>query len=189
MKIKFRIGSTQDIRNLTYYKCIVKLHGIQNYKHDEEDLILNNGLIQKTAQNLKIIFKFNRTDFHSYHFDNDNYNLNRIVIAVILDKNYNANLREFKCDKYNINNPCQLPYSMINYQIPEIITPTEPRIPAVALCLQYIYELPAQFVDWLKLNLAFGIAEIIMYDSTKNRQVIKLVEKMFPGNNRIKVFH
>ena len=97
--------------------------------------------------------------------------LDEIGIAVIIADEYS-----------NDDQNGKFPYSMINYQIPEIIEVREPRLPDVGLCINYVSNAYQGIYNWVELHKQFKIAEIIMHDGSPEKSLKRLLNNKFDSN-------
>jgi hypothetical protein len=70
-----------------------------------------------------------------------------------------------------------LPFSMINFQKPQIVNLPEKKIKNVAICTQFCYNLPSMIPEWIKLHEKLNVSLIILYDSTLDNGLTKLVNE------------
>ena len=70
-----------------------------------------------------------------------------------------------------------LPFYMINFQRPRIYDLPERKIKSVAMCTQFCYELPSTIKEWVKIHELLNVSQIILYDSTLNSSLTKLINR------------
>jgi hypothetical protein len=190
------ISSTKSLHfvNSKYDKidnfvCILKY--LKNNNQDEiiELPVSKSSHLQQNSTQ-KLIFNFDLYNFRSYFDDEKSFDLTKIVVAVIINKDFNKTLsidaflnatKSYGLLEKNI----QLPYDSIIFQQPTIIETQEPRIPAVGLCVHETWAItsPSVVIDWIKLHLSFGIREIRFYDSMKFQKLITTVKQQFGDKN------
>jgi hypothetical protein len=133
--------------------------------------------------------------FQTYLEGPEVFDVKKIVVAVIIKKDFNKtiSMNEF-IGSFESNEKLpkhlQLPYDSILFQQPTMINAQEPRIPAVGLCIHHTWTISSDsvIIDWIKLQLSFGIAEIRLYDGTKFKNLTKIVtEKFGKENSRLTV--
>jgi hypothetical protein len=82
--------------------------------------------------------------------------------------------------KYGIS---RLPASFINFQIPRVIHVPDKRLPAVAHCVHYTYNIADQDIDkilnWLEIQKSFGYKKIVFYDANINDMLVDRVYAKF----------
>ena len=159
---------------------IIELDAIDIAKLDEYHVRFNR----------KIFFNFKLEYFKS--FEDEDFHLNRIVIAVILKDDFDKSLKlasflkTMKIDYLKF--PVILPYSLITFQKPEIIRTQVPRISNIAVCgAQFYGNESKELFNWIEYHQSFGIAEIMIYDGTINRIIMKFINEYFKRYNRVKL--
>ena len=143
-------------------------------------------------ENKKLIFKFNPKVFKSFINNPEGFDVNNIVIAVILKKDFdpNSNLDSLIIDlndSEKMKESIVLPYTLIKFQVPTIIQSQVPRLPSVSLCAHYIHAKPPQLLSWFDLHLALGIKEIVVYDAMHDKSVSKIINEKYANDNRVHV--
>lgn len=162
------------------YKYIKEFGGKENFsclvKLTEFDELIELETFESpslySTENMKLIFHLILTD--------TKLNLKNILIAAIWKYDFNKSLdNEIFMQQNEFKPPLVLPYSLINYQIPSIITVVEPRSTSVSFCVHYTYAVPPQLINWFDFHLQFGVSEIMIYDGTQNRQLTKVLENNY----------
>ncbi len=96
------------------------------------------------------------------------FKLDEIGFAVIID------------DEYSVKEESgRFSYELINYQIPEIIKISEPRLPEVGLCVNYVSHIYNGIYSWIELNRQFKFAEIVLHDGSSERKLKSLFQNKF----------
>ena len=88
----------------------------------------------------KLIFNLDLKKFQTYFEFPEVFDVNKIVVAVIINKDFNKTVSMNEFIRYFESNEklpkhLQLPYDSILFQQPTLINAQEPRIPAVGLCI------------------------------------------------------
>ncbi len=88
----------------------------------------------------KLIFNLDLKKFQTYFEFPEVFDVNKIVVAVIINKDFNKTISMNEFIEYFESNEklpkhLQLPYDSILFQQPTMINAQEPRIPAVSLCI------------------------------------------------------
>jgi hypothetical protein len=171
------------------YICVLKY--IKNIDFQE---IIELGITKSSLlaynKTKKLIFNLDLNKFQTFLKDPEVFDVNKIVVAVIINKDFNKTI---SMDEFiesieshgKLPKHLQLPYDSILFQQPTIINAHEPRIPAVGLCIHNTWTISSEsvIIDWIKLQLSFGIAEIRFYDSTKLKNLTKIVTEKFGNEN------
>lgn len=183
--------------NLSDFKCLIKLINLKNYHSKEEILELNPiwspHWITNYGRKLRFIIK--PSDFKSVIVDKINFNIKNIVVGVFRTLDYNKSLDDLATFESYMSNielklPLQLPYGMINYQVPTIIYPVEPRIKAACAVIQYTFEIKPYFKEWIDLYLNWGTPEFLVYDGTHNHDFKTFIEKHYSHViDKFKIIH
>jgi hypothetical protein len=182
--VQFKFKYIKSYEEKNDFTCVVKLICIQFNDESEETLELKPLYTPKFYWNLnkKLIFAFREQDFKN------KIDLKNIRIAVIRAADYNQSLNNGffnNIETFNFTQPVVLPYLLINYQVPSIIETVEPRVPSIALCVHYTYNIPPQIIQWIDTHLSFGVDKILFYDGTDNEDLIKLINSK--NDNRLEV--
>ena len=80
----------------------------------------------------------------------------------------------------------ELPYEMINYQIPKLISTPEKKIKNVCICVNFVHTLPSMIPEWVELHKKLNVAQMVLYESTENDSLIKLINN-YNFNNIVEV--
>jgi hypothetical protein len=170
------------------FKCVVKLLGHNETVNDQiVEIEVFESPVFYWDENKKLIFKLNPMHFKSYNDDPLSFDLNNILVGVILKKDFNKNLNVDRFLLEEFETPIVLPYSLIKFQIPTIIESQIPRITSVSLCAHYIHAKPPQLLNWFNIHLSMGIREIIVYDAMPDKMITKIVNETFGNDDRIRV--
>jgi hypothetical protein len=164
------------------FTCFVKLISLKGYEETIEVEAFQMPVLE-TKFAAKLTFKFNPFEFINY--DND-LDLNRILTAIIWKPDYNKdinlnNITEIISNKNDAR--LYLPYSLLKWQIPEIIQTNNPRIPSVGLCIHYTYEMPSFILNWIDYQLSLGFHQIRFYDSTEGSVLTKKIHDFYGDKN------
>ena len=170
------------------FKCVVKLLGHNETTKDE---IVEIEVLESPSfywqENKKLIFKLNPKRFKCYNDDPLTFDLNNILVGVVLKKDFDKKLNTdlFSLEEFKV--PIVLPYSLIKFQIPTIIESQMPRAPSVSLCGHYIHAKPPQLIDWFNLHMSIGIQEIVVYDAMLDKSISRILKEKFGNDSRIQV--
>ena len=140
----------------------------------------------------KYFFYFKLEDFKSYRENSSGFNRNNILVAVIYNNDFNTSLDEAiflrEINITAVKLPIVLPYSLISFQKPEILQTKAIPMPNVAVCGAQFYGNPSkELFNWIDYQQSFGIAEIMIYDGTIDRNVTRFINENFKDNNGIKL--
>ena len=185
-KVSYRIQAIVE-QNGKYVKQMVSKENITcvlKYLRDEktsEIIEINAVDVAKLDNyhvrfNRKFYFEFKLEDFKS--FEDGDFNFNKIFIAVIFkyDFDKSLDLEEFlmKIKIEYLKFSLILPYKLIAFQKPEVIRTQVPRLSNVGVCGAQFYGIGSkQLFNWVAYQQSFGIAEIMIYDGTISRVIIK----------------
>jgi hypothetical protein len=186
------VDSNYDL--IENYICVLRY--IKNIDY-QEIIELDNRKLSRLEYNItkKLIFNLDLNKFQTYLEGPEVFDVKKIEVAVIIKKDFNKtiSMNEF-IGSFESNEKLpkhlQLPYDSILFQQPTMINAQEPRIPAVGLCIYHTWTISSDsvIIDWIKLQLSFGIAEIRLYDGTKFKNLTKIVtEKFGKENSRLTV--
>ena len=100
--------------------------------------------------------------------DAKNMSLNELLIAIVRKDDYGIKMTNNSWPKF-----------MINFQKPKIVNVLKNKIHQVALCVQFVYKKTDSFTDWVKIQKDVGIAEIVLHDSTDERDLYKHIDFKF----------
>lgn len=103
---------------------------------------------------------------------------NEITVAIVIESDFSSD--NMKKDWLESSN--NFPFEMINYQWPSYVDATKPRLPQVALCLQYVSTVYPGILNWLKMQQDFGLSSIIMHDGSKDKSLKKLINGKINSN-------
>ncbi len=172
--VQFNFKHIKNYSNIHDFRCLVKI------KHNEEllELIPIDSPIFNNEFSKKLICEFQPTDFQ-------NLNLKNIEIAIIRAADYNKTLDIDFFNTSMFTQPVVLPYLLINFQRPTIITHLEPLLPSVGFCTHYTYGIPPQLFNWIDLHLSFGIAEIMFYDATDDNELTRVINEKYGNEKRL----
>ena len=96
--------------------------------------------------------------------------INNIVVAIINKFDFIREEIDFKIIK-NHKTLFKLPWNMISFQKPRVIYKPIKKIPKIAHCLHYTYNINQigldKILNWLDYQKSVGIDKIIIYDSDK----------------------
>ena len=99
-----------------------------------------------------------------------NLEINNIVVAIINKFDFIREEIDFKIIK-NHKTLFKLPWNMISFQKPRVIYKPIKKIPKIAHCLHYTYNINQigldKILNWLDYQKSVGIDKIIIYDSDK----------------------
>ena len=116
----------------------------------------------------KLVHNVN-TKIRCLYNSSNSINPNDIAIAIIRKADYAEQMSTD--EKLEV-----LPYSQMNFQIPDKIQIIEPRIKSVALCVQYLHAVPIQgYNEWIKIHKNLGYSKIFFYDATRYQNVSESV--------------
>jgi hypothetical protein len=120
------------------------------------------------------------------------FDLNKIVVAVVSTIDFDERINEASfvknIDPKNLKDNIVLPYSLIAYQKPNIIKTQKLRSPNIAVCGAQFYGNPSkELFNWVDYQQSFGIAELMIYDGTINRTLIKFINDNFKNYKNIKL--
>ena len=173
------------------YLCILK------YTKDQRD---ENIEIKPTKfylfnhnETVKLSFTLHLNSFKTFQDDPNNFDIQKIVCAVILINDFDKNLKTLSINPITSNTTHQLPlvfpYFYIRYQRPMLIYAQIPRLPSVGLCIQQVYNIssPLQLKNWIDYHLYIGIGEIRFYDAIANKLLTKFIQENYKNNQKITV--
>ena len=171
------------------YICVLKY----NQTQEIIEIKAHRLVVLQYNESKKIIFKLNLKNFKTYLNNSNNFNLNQILLAVILKEDYNRNisipeLNKKFLEKFESNSTVEFPYSMINFQKPTLVNAFNQRLKSVGLCIQNVYAVASflLFKNWVDYHLLFGIGEIMFYDAIDNK-LLKFVQENYSNEKRLNV--
>ena len=184
---------TENIK-LDEYLCMVKMTDLQYYREVEEIIELKANQTYKVQNpfNRKLVFNLVPSDFQSFKVDSRNFNIKKILIAIVHTKDYKKELtdailnQQFESKIFNETEELFLPYSLINYQVPSILNASVSK--SVGLCVHFTYSIPKYFFEWIDLHLNFGVEEIIFYDGTLNQMMTEQINQKYPKNKKLSIY-
>jgi hypothetical protein len=140
---------------------------------------------------IKYSFDFKLEFYQKYRDDPANFDLEKVMIAIIYKKDFDKKINEAnfiaKINPKNFEKNIVLPYSLIAYQKPNIIR-SQHRLPNVAVCGAQFYGDPSkELFNWIDYQQSFGIAELMIYDGTINRTTTKFINENFQNYKNIKL--
>ena len=185
----FGLKFNQTTPLLANYSCVVRIMQTEELieLEPEEQVTLSYDLT------IKINFLLDLNSIRSYRDDSMGFELSRIVLAVIIKREFkqNSTIESFikKNDVEDWPRKLRFPYSLINFQKPTIIYPNEPRLPAVGLCIQNTYNIQSTLLlsNWIDFQLSFGFAELRFYDATENASLTKFIKEKYKDDQRLTV--
>jgi hypothetical protein len=180
---QYSIEAIAEYRNYNYdlnlsenIKCIFK------YLKDENNFEIielypvdfaNITVHLKHLIAIKYYFNFKLDYLKVYKDELKSFDLNKIVVAVIITIDFDERINEASFLKNinpeNLKDNIVLPHTLIAYQKPNIIK-KQFRSPNVAVCGAQFFGLPSkELFNWIDYQQLFGIAELMIYDGTINR--------------------
>ena len=169
-----------DFGSKENFTCILKSFKNQHNIEIIELKAIDSVEINRHKKNKKLIFNLKLEDFEEYLKNPKDFNLEHLAIAVIWKFDFNKSLEkiifEHPLDQFEIHNQrCVMPYSLIRFQIPEIIKVQIKRLPSVGICTSYLYgNIPPELLNWVEFNLEFGFSEIMLYDGTIKKEMSRV---------------
>ena len=175
--VQFKFKYKLNYENNDDFRCLVKL-----IQHQSEEVIeLQPAYVPRFYWNLnkKFIFKFKKENFVNKY----DFNLQNIRLAVIRVKDFNKtidyNQLMASIDSFNFTKLVVLPYFLINYQIPTILTVVEPKLQSVAFCVHYTYSISkSKLKYWIDNHFLFGVSEILFYDATDGSMLTEYLDSL-----------
>ena len=172
------------------YLCILKWVDVSKLRENLIELEAKSSSQYYFMSNKRIRFELNRKDLLIY----ENFKIENVFVGIIRKDEYDKNLNESMLNNAlssvdtKLFNKIVLPYSLINYQKPTIFNGNKNLSKTVSLCIPYSYgETISHLEDALKMNLRYGFAEIMLYDSTSTQQMKNLFEKdKYKNDKRLK---
>ena len=141
-------------------------------------------VLKSLSSGAQISFKISKV----FNFTN---NIRRVQCDITVPVNFNnvdnvqiaiMNIFDFKSDSTNltendiVSHFYKLPYNMMNFQTPRIINVPDKKLPQIAHCVHYTYDLVAQDIDkilnWIEHQKQIGVKKIVFY----NANIHKLLE-------------
>ena len=173
--------------NKTRIEAIVEVNIQKSLKEDFICILKSNrdGIIELKPYE---VVEFNWNIARRLYFDlKQDFDIKNAVVAIIYKSDFTRNLNlETFID--NLKDMSPLPYALIKFQKPKIIKTYEPRLPSVSLCAAFVYgTIPFELSNWLNYHLKLGISQIMIYDGTEAKQLVKYIKIHFGGDKRIEV--
>ena len=185
--VKLNNNKIKNYGNKSNFKCIVKLLFNSVVRHVELEAFEENKFA--TSLNRKFVFLLDPDELQrKFQTFSSFINLEDIVVAVIWKNDYQQNLDIMSLSKRLAEARIEkiiLPYSLIKFQKPKIIKPSQPRLNSLSLCVHYTYAIPSQIINWFDLHLSFGVREIMIYDAIDNKELTKLLKTTYGDDERI----
>ena len=171
-----------DFGSKENFKCIVKSFKNKTNIEIVELEAIDSAEINLYKENKKLVFNLKLEDFKSYLKNPNNFDLNYLAIAVVWKFDFDKSLERTTFENILDKNKQKhvMPYSLIRFQIPDIIESQIQRLPSVSICAAYLYGIhPPQLLNWIEFNLAFGISEIMLYDGTIKKDMLRVILFIF----------
>ena len=187
--VKYNTNIVKDFGGKINFTCLVQLFSTDgNEEIIELEAFEMPLLIGKLSA--KLIFKLNPRQFSFYKHDSSTFDLNRILIAIIWNSDYDKNLKlkDFFKSFNTHDRKIVLPYCFIKFQIPTVIQTQNPRISKVGLCIHYTYQIPSFILNWIDYQLKFGFHQIMFYDATDDSVLTKMIQKFYSAETNKQLF-
>lgn len=170
-----RSGKNED------FVCVLKYH--KDQKNEIVQLNVDKMFRSHHNESKKLSFKLNLNSFKSYLENPPYFEVDSIVLAVILKSDF------YLKDALKKTNQDIFPFSFITYQKPIIIKAYQPRLPSVGLCVHKTYQINSflSLKNWIDYHLSFGIGDIRFYDAIENKTLTKFIEKTYGKNKKLTV--
>ena len=153
------VDSNYDL--IENYICVLKYIKNIDYQEIIELDITKSSRIEHNITK-KLIFNLDLKKFQTYLEDPEVFDVNKIVVAVIINKDFNKTISMNEFIEYFESNEklqkhLQLPYASTLFQQPTMINAQEPHIPAVGLFIHNTWTISSDsvIIDWIKLQLSF----------------------------------
>ena len=191
MEYSNRSLSKNDFGSNKEFLCVLK-YLIQKNKVETIELEAKNRIRINEWQVDKFVFVLKLEKFKSYRQDPHEFDLNKLLVAVIWIQDFSKNVDEQmfiiqETYKFESNKKVVMPFSFITFQKPKVLR-TEPRLPAVSLCAANFYgDLPAEVFNWIDLHLQFGVQKLFIYDGNLNLNWREIINENYGNDFRIEV--
>ena len=189
--IEYNVKYIKDFGIDNNFVCILKYY-ISKSKVEIIELHPVDSVKINVWENRKFIFNLKLEQFQIFKKNSNDFDLNKIVIAVIWANDFNRYLDSVsfissRPDTKNKNRTVKFPYSFITFQKPDILK-TEPRLPSLSICAANFYgNTPPEFHNWIHLHLQFGVEHILIYDGNLEINWNEKIRENYRNDDRIKV--